>query len=148
MRRELSKEEREYFQEQLSFTLDSLSSDNLEVLKNDIELSDEALKKVISHYQHLSEVSFSLDVPTFGNYFKGIQNVASLSLLTRNPRVRKKVSYMACDYANLLEILVCSLDKPDRLKGVIKAFEILTQKQDRLKQGEFYKILARGRSAS
>lgn len=145
MARKLSVEERTYFQNQLEITLEELTPYNVEVLQKNNVIDPEGFKKLTFLFEDLSELANDLEIKTFAQYFAGFKDMTSLCLKVDNPRAHKKVSYMACDYANLIEIMMTSLDQPDRLKGVTRAFEVISHKQERLKKGEFFTVC---RSAS
>ncbi|MCR9205947.1 MAG: hypothetical protein NXH75_15295 [Halobacteriovoraceae bacterium] len=138
MARKLSKEEKAYFQNQLKVTLEELSPYNIEVLQKNSVIDPDGFKKLTFLFQDLSELASDLEIKRFAQYFAGFKDMTSLCLKVDNPRAHKKVSFMACDYANLIEIMLCSLDKPERLKGVTRAFEVISHKQERLKKGEFF----------
>lgn len=140
MARKLSDEEKAYFQTQLEATLKELSQHNEEVLVKDKVIGKEGFKKLSFLFDDLSDLANDLEIKSFAGYFSGFRDMTRFCLEVDNPRAHKKVSYMACDYANLLEIMVNSLDRPDRLKGVTRAFEVIIHKQERLKRGEFYTV--------
>ena len=91
-------------------------------------------------FLELRELSHDLGAVQFYEFFNGFVEILALANMANNERANKKVFLMCLDYQELLENLGREMNNKDRLKGILKAFEVLTFKQDRLKRGEFYSL--------
>lgn len=93
------------------------------------------VKKV---FEEMDELAQDLGATVFHKYFHDFIEILDYSVKANNERANKKVTLMCFDYLELLEGLAQHMNNKDRLKGILKAFEVLTFKQERLKRGEFY----------
>ena len=102
---------------------------------------DEEFKKAAFLFKDLAELASDLGATAFENYFSGFYEILNYAKIANNERANKKVLLMCMDYQELLLGLARDINDRDRLKGILKAFEVLTFKQDRLKRGEFFSLV-------
>lgn len=120
-------------------------SQELKVVTDKMEIentskSQECFNKVGDVFLELRELAQDLGASGFENYFNGFYEVLLLANQADNIRATKKVCLMCLDYQEVLEGLSKNMHDKDRIKGCLKALEVLTFKQDRLKRGEFYSL--------
>lgn len=143
MRIGLSVEERTYYQEKIISAAESLKDKTNQMINSQTLLKEDDLMNVSLIFSELAELTEDLSVPLFSTYFKNFSDVTQLCSQVENIRAHKKVTSMIHDGAELLSVMGASIENPDRLKGVLRGFEVLSHKQERMRRGEFYTVCRR-----
>lgn len=107
------------------------------------EIKEYALKFQISLevFSELSELCRDLGAKNLHYYFDMFCETLRLAIEADHDRANKKIFLMVLDYREILQGIAHSMKDKERLKNYLKALEVQSFKQDRLRRGEFYSIV-------
>ncbi len=137
----MSVAELKYFRDELERIGNKLKEENIRIQDSFDDIGPEGFSNILNLFLELSELAGDLGAKEYKRYFDGFAEVTSYCLKVNNVRAHKKVAMMSLDYQALLQGLIDGFQQEDKIKAIVKAFEVQIFKQERLKRGEFFSLV-------
>ncbi len=96
----------------------------------------EYFKTLAQAFHDIGELAYDLNDHKLAKYVSDFTNVVMLAADFNHERTQKKVALMALERENLVGQLISCYDNPRKYEDVLRAYEVLSFKEERLLQSD------------